>query len=85
MGPCKLAFVLVHVQMGRVGQDLNIDFVISAGDNFYQHGLMGPEDQKFSDSFTDIYTAPSLQKTWYTGIYQHSLFFLPWGFLCSTP
>jgi len=41
--------------------------VISAGDNFYQHGLMGPEDQKFSDSFTDIYTAPSLQKTWYTG------------------
>lgn len=28
---------------------------------------MGPEDQKFSDSFTDIYTAPSLQKTWYTG------------------
>ncbi|CAK9863719.1 unnamed protein product [Sphagnum jensenii] len=62
---------LVAAQMGRVGQDLNIDFVISAGDNFYQHGLIGPEDQKFSDSFTDIYTAPSLQKTWYTVLGNH--------------
>ncbi|KAK3150993.1 hypothetical protein QOZ80_3AG0240250 [Eleusine coracana subsp. coracana] len=48
--------------MGRVGEELNIDFVISTGDNFYEDGLTGVDDPAFEQSFTDIYTAKSLQK-----------------------
>jgi tartrate-resistant acid phosphatase type 5 len=53
--------------MGKVGEQLNIDFVISTGDNFYENGLTGTDDQGFEQSFTDIYTAKSLQKPWYLG------------------
>jgi tartrate-resistant acid phosphatase type 5 len=53
--------------MGRVGEKLNIDFVVSTGDNFYSNGLKGVHDQAFEESFTDIYTAQSLQKPWYLG------------------
>ena len=53
--------------MGIVGEKLDIDFVISTGDNFYDSGLTGVEDPAFQESFTNIYTAPSLQKQWYIG------------------
>jgi tartrate-resistant acid phosphatase type 5 len=55
------------MQMGRVGENLGIDFVISTGDNFYKNGLKGVHDQAFEKSFTDIYTVKSLQKPWYLG------------------
>jgi len=53
--------------MGKVGEQLGIDFVVSTGDNFYENGLTGTDDQAFEQSFTDIYTAKSLQKPWYLG------------------
>lgn len=53
--------------MGRVGEKLDIDFVISTGDNFYDNGLKDVHDHAFEESFTDIYTAQSLQKPWYLG------------------
>lgn len=53
--------------MGIVGQELDIDFVISTGDNFYEDGLTGVDDSAFYESFVDIYTAPSLNKPWYSG------------------
>ena len=53
--------------MGRVGEALDIDFVISTGDNFYDNGLSGVHDSDFEKSFTKVYTAPSLQKQWYSG------------------
>jgi tartrate-resistant acid phosphatase type 5 len=53
--------------MGRVGEKLDIDFVVSTGDNFYDTGLTGVDDDAFEQSFTDIYTAKSLQKPWYLG------------------
>ena len=55
--------------MGITGEKLDIDFVISTGDNFYDGGLNGVEDPAFNESFTRIYTAPSLQKQWYNGKY----------------
>ncbi|XVF43465.1 hypothetical protein PTKIN_Ptkin02bG0042000 [Pterospermum kingtungense] len=55
----------VSFQMGLLGQKLDIDFVISTGDNFYEDGLTGVDDPAFTESFTSIYTAPSLQKQWY--------------------
>lgn len=57
--------------MGSIGEKLDIDFVISTGDNFYGSGLTDENDPAFEDSFTNIYTAPSLQKQWYTVLGNH--------------
>jgi tartrate-resistant acid phosphatase type 5 len=56
--------------MGRIGGKLDIDFVVSTGDNFYDNGLTSEEDTAFEESFSRIYTANSLQKQWYSGKYQ---------------
>lgn len=61
----------VALQMGIVGEKLDIDFVISTGDNFYDNGLTGVEDPAFQESFANIYTAPSLQKQWYIVLGNH--------------
>lgn len=53
--------------MGRIGEQLDIDFVVSTGDNFYGDGLRDVNDPAFLESFKDIYTATSLQKQWYSG------------------
>lgn len=55
--------------MGKIAGKLDIDFVISTGDNFYDDGLTDENDPAFEQSFSNIYTAPSLQKQWYTGNY----------------
>ncbi|XP_020275403.1 purple acid phosphatase 3-like isoform X1 [Asparagus officinalis] len=57
--------------MGKVGEKLDIDFVISTGDNFYDSGLTGVDDKAFEESFTNIYTARSLQKQWYSVLGNH--------------
>ncbi|GKV27279.1 hypothetical protein SLEP1_g36466 [Rubroshorea leprosula] len=57
--------------MGLVGEKLDIDFVISTGDNFYDDGLTGVDDPAFQQSFTNIYTSPSLQKQWYNVLGNH--------------
>ncbi|XP_061373842.1 purple acid phosphatase 8-like isoform X2 [Gastrolobium bilobum] len=62
---------LVANQMGIVGEKLNIEFVISTGDNFYDDGLEGVDDPAFYESFVNIYTAPSLQKIWYNVLGNH--------------
>uniref|UniRef100_A0A2P2JLX6 Purple acid phosphatase n=2 Tax=Rhizophora mucronata TaxID=61149 RepID=A0A2P2JLX6_RHIMU len=61
----------VAAQMGRIGQKLDIDFVVSTGDNFYDNGLKSEHDQAFEDSFTKIYKAESLQKQWYSILGNH--------------
>ncbi|KAK6242449.1 Calcineurin-like phosphoesterase domain [Theobroma cacao] len=61
----------VAFQMGRIGERLDIDFVISTGDNFYDNGLKGVYDPAFRESFTKVYTAKSLQKQWYSVLGNH--------------
>ncbi|KAJ6295026.1 hypothetical protein OIU76_023007 [Salix suchowensis] len=61
----------VAFQMGRVGEELSIDFVVSTGDNFYEDGLRGIKDPVFEKSFSKIYTAKSLQKQWYSVLGNH--------------
>ncbi|KAL2478840.1 Purple acid phosphatase 17 [Forsythia ovata] len=61
----------VAFQMGRIGEELDIDFVVSTGDNFYDNGLKGEHDPAFIDSFTNVYTAKSLQKQWYIVLGNH--------------
>lgn len=55
--------------MGIIADKLDIDFVVSTGDNFYDDGLTGVDDPAFDESFKYVYAAPSLQKQWYTGTY----------------
>ena len=61
----------VAAQMGRIGDELDIDFVVSTGDNFYDDGLTGTDDKAFEESFSNIYTASSLQKQWYSVLGNH--------------
>jgi tartrate-resistant acid phosphatase type 5 len=61
----------VALQMGIVGEKLDIDFIVSTGDNFYEYGLTGVDDPAFEESFTNIYTANSLQKQWYHVLGNH--------------
>ncbi|GMY18136.1 purple acid phosphatase 8-like isoform X1 [Fagus crenata] len=61
----------VAIQMGEVGKKLDVDFVISTGDNFYEDGLTGVYDPAFNESFLDIYAAPSLQIQWYSVLGNH--------------
>ncbi|KAL0541797.1 hypothetical protein IC582_021858 [Cucumis melo] len=61
----------VALQMGIIGEKLEVDFVISTGDNFYDRGLKGTEDPAFEESFSKVYTAPSLQTEWYSVLGNH--------------
>lgn len=57
--------------MGRIAEDLDVDFIISTGDNFYENGLTGVSDPAFLQSFSQMYTAKSLQKPWYAGMFDY--------------
>ncbi|CAA3014714.1 purple acid phosphatase 3-like [Olea europaea subsp. europaea] len=61
----------VASQMGITGEKMDLDFIISTGDNFYPSGLTGEHDTAFEESFTKIYTAPSLQRLWYSVLGNH--------------
>ncbi|KAK4436794.1 Purple acid phosphatase 17 [Sesamum alatum] len=61
----------VAYQMGRIGEELDIDFVVSTGDNFYDNGLKGEDDPNFLHSFANIYTANSLHKQWFSVLGNH--------------
>jgi hypothetical protein len=69
--------------MGRVGEDKDIAFVVSTGDNFYESGLKNGSDPQFEQSFTNVYTAPSLQRQWYAGEESRSSPPLRGQFRCS--
>ncbi|XP_068664061.1 purple acid phosphatase 17-like [Aristolochia californica] len=67
----KFNQTLVAYQMGVIGEKLDINFVISTGDNFYDDGLTGIDDPAFEESFMSIYTAESLNKRWYNVLGNH--------------
>ncbi|KAL8494766.1 hypothetical protein ACS0TY_025569 [Phlomoides rotata] len=58
-------------QMGKIAEEMESDFIISTGDNFYPNGLSDVNDPAFYQSFSDIYKAPALQKEWYSVLGNH--------------
>ncbi|QCD89451.1 acid phosphatase [Vigna unguiculata] len=54
-----------------MGDILDLDFVVSTGDNFYKSGIKGLNDPNFVQSFSNIYTAKSLRKQWYSVLGNH--------------
>ncbi|KAI3815708.1 hypothetical protein L1987_15387 [Smallanthus sonchifolius] len=65
---CRL-FRIQQPLMGKVGEEM--EFIASTGDNFYDNGLVDGDDTAFLDSFTNVYTTPSLQKQWYSVLGNH--------------
>ncbi len=63
--------VEVAEQMGKTAQDVAARFVVAAGDNFYENGVASVQDSHWKKSFEDVYTAPSLQVTWYAILGNH--------------
>lgn len=61
------------LQMGRIGEELDLDFVVSTGDNFYDNGLKAVNDPAFRESFSEIYSYKSLRKPWYSGEFKFGM------------
>lgn len=58
-------------QMSNAAVSLDLDFVISTGDNFYPNGVLSPLDPLWRSSFEDVYRHFSLQKKWYVVLGNH--------------
>lgn len=61
----------VAAQMARVAGSSRGRFVISAGDNFYEDGVVSPEDPQWQMSFENVYAAFPLQVPWYCVLGNH--------------
>ncbi|KAK9804896.1 hypothetical protein WJX72_010639 [[Myrmecia] bisecta] len=61
----------VAAMMGAKATQLQPDFIISSGDNFYPSGLTSVDDPAFDTSFSKVYTAASLQVPWYNILGNH--------------
>jgi acid phosphatase len=61
----------VATQMGVAAQAAGAKFIISVGDNFYEHGVTSVTDPQWQSSFEKVYVAPSLQVPWHTALGNH--------------
>jgi acid phosphatase len=57
--------------MARVAERLDSRFVVTTGDNFYDHGVSSLHDAHWRESFEDVYTSPALQIPWYAVLGNH--------------
>ncbi len=57
--------------MTRYADSLRPTFIVSTGDNFYDHGVESVDDPHWKTSFEDVYTAASLQVPWYVVLGNH--------------
>ncbi|KAF5833127.1 Metallo-dependent phosphatase-like protein [Dunaliella salina] len=61
----------VGERMGMLADCYHPSFVVTTGDNFYEHGLRSLDDPLFSKCFTDVYSAEGLQVPWYAVLGNH--------------
>lgn len=61
----------VATQMGKTATDINSQFTIATGDNFYPSGVISEWDPLWRYSFEDIYTDFRLQWDWYPVLGNH--------------
>ncbi|KAK3752600.1 hypothetical protein QZH41_018799, partial [Actinostola sp. cb2023] len=52
-------------QMGKTADELTAQFVVALGDNFYFDGVKNVDDERFQETFENVFVAPSLQVPWY--------------------
>ena len=61
----------VAAQMARVAQQVDVDFIITTGDNFYPSGVTSERDTLWKTAFEDVYDSPSLHVPWYPVLGNH--------------
>jgi len=57
--------VQVAKQLGITSAEIETNFTIAVGDNFYNLGVKDEYDPRFKETFEVVYTAKSLQSRWY--------------------
>ena len=63
--------VEVAAQMARAAQDIGAKFVISVGDNFYEHGVKSVSDPHWRASYERVYHQAALQVPWHAILGNH--------------
>jgi acid phosphatase len=61
----------VATQMGKEAEEIDANFVISTGDNFYENGVQSVNDPLWQTAFEKVYSAVSLQVPWYVVLGNH--------------
>jgi tartrate-resistant acid phosphatase type 5 len=61
----------VAVQMARAAGRMQAEFTVSTGDNFYESGVAGVEDELWRESFEDVYSQPELMHPWFVVLGNH--------------
>jgi len=59
-------------QMNRRAENIDVDFIVSTGDNFYQRGVESVEDSLWVSAFEQVYSLPALEGIpWYVTLGNH--------------
>jgi len=62
----KDAQLLAAKGMAKIAKTMNPEFILTVGDNFYDHGIdIHTMDMRYTTTWKDIYTDSSLQIPWY--------------------
>ena len=61
----------VAAGMARIAKRFESRFVVTTGDNFYDHGVSSLDDAHWRESFENVYTSPALQIPWYIVLGNH--------------
>jgi len=61
----------VAKQMGKTASDMNVQFILNTGDNFYYCGVQNITDSQFKTDFEDVFTDKSLNVPWYGVLGNH--------------
>jgi tartrate-resistant acid phosphatase type 5 len=61
----------VAKQMSLAAHDIDADFFIVTGDNFYPNGVQSIYDEQWLHSYSNIYHSHSLQADWYVALGNH--------------
>ena len=55
----------------RAAESLDLNAIVSTGDNFYESGVVDVEDPKWRSSFLDVYSDDRLQVPWIAALGNH--------------
>ena len=61
----------VATMMDRAGAALDIEFVVTTGDNFYDNGVASVHDPIIQSSFERVYDGPELLVDWWVALGNH--------------
>jgi hypothetical protein len=58
-------------QMSRIGDGLDIEYIVSCGDNFQVNGVASVDDPLWLTNFENVYTGVSMLENWYPVLGNH--------------